>query len=71
MLFVGIGALINYVDFVSAFLIIFNMIGVYLCSNEIVAATKEYFSDVKRWETEKWSVWEELETKYNAQRKKD
>lgn len=58
---VGISALINYVDFGSFLIILFNMIGVYLCHGEVKKLTDEYFADPKRWETEKWQPWVELE----------
>ncbi len=61
---VGIEALIGYVDFVNFFIVFFNMIVIYSHNGEIVESTKEYFSDTKRWETEKWSKWVAMEAEY-------
>lgn len=58
---VGIEALINYLDFVLFLAIFFNLIGVYWRSHEVVDLTHEYFADPKRWETEKWPIWVEME----------
>lgn len=58
---VGIEALINYLDFVLFLTIFFNLIGVYWRSHEVVDLTHEYFADPKRWETEKWPTWVEME----------
>lgn len=60
---VGIQALINYVDFFSFLQIAINMTGVLLASGQVVAVTQEYFSDTKRWETEKWPKWAAMEKK--------
>ncbi len=61
---VGIEALINYVDFGSFLIILFNMIGVYLCHKEVVELTNEYFADTKLWETKRWSKWVEQENEF-------
>ncbi len=58
---IGIDALIGYVDFFAGVYTLVNMLGVYWCYKQIVELHKEYFSDTKRWETEKWAKWVALE----------
>lgn len=58
---VGIGALINYLDFFVAIYIALNMTGVYWCNGQIKALTEEYFANPKRWETERWQPYVEME----------
>lgn len=62
---VGIEALINYVDFGSFLQICINMTGVLYAAGQIVPVVNEYFADPKRWESEKWSKWVELENQTN------
>ncbi|MCI6639366.1 MAG: amino acid carrier protein [Pygmaiobacter massiliensis] len=61
---VGISALIAYVDFFAGLYTLVNLLGVYWCNGQIVALTKEYFSDTKKWETEKWPTWAAMEAEY-------
>lgn len=61
---VGIDALIGYVDFFAGLYTLINLLGVYWCGSQIVALTKEYFSDTDKWETEKWPEWKKLEEEY-------
>lgn len=58
---VGIGALIAYVDFFAGLYTLINLLGVYICTGQIVALTKEYFGDTQKWETEKWPEWQRME----------
>lgn len=53
----GIDALVGYVDFLDFVLIFINMLGIYLCSGELVSITREYFSNPKKWETERYQPW--------------
>ncbi|MCD8009883.1 MAG: amino acid carrier protein [Lachnospiraceae bacterium] len=58
---VGIEGMINYLDFFVCIYIAINMIGVYLCNGQIKELTEEYFADPKRWETERWQPYVEME----------
>lgn len=58
---VGISALISYVDFGSFLITFINMFVVYRCHGEVKKLTEEYFKDTKKWETEKWLPWVEME----------
>lgn len=60
---VGFTGLIRYVDFFSFLQIAFNTTGVLLASGQIVKVAEEYFADTKKWETEKWPTWKEMEEK--------
>jgi AGCS family alanine or glycine:cation symporter len=57
----GIEALINYVDFALFLTIFFNLIGVYYRYGDVVALTKEYFANPKKWETTLWPMWVEMD----------
>lgn len=57
----GMKTMISYTDFFAFLMIATNTVGVYKCANDIVALTKEYFSDPEKWEAEKWPHWVELE----------
>lgn len=61
---VGIGALIAYVDFFAGLYTLINLLGVYWCGSQIVALSKEYFSDTRKWETEKWPQWKAMEEEF-------
>ena len=61
---VGLGGLINYIDFFSGLYIIVNMVVVYMRSGEVVELTKEYFADTKKWETEMWPKWAAMEAEF-------
>lgn len=67
---VGIDALIAYVDFFAGLYTIINMSVVYVCASQVVALTKEYFADPKKWETEKWPEWKVMEAEYQTLQKK-
>ncbi len=61
---VGIEALINYVDFGTFLMTVINMVGILICSGQVVKVTREYFDDPKKWETKKWPKWEQMEADY-------
>lgn len=58
---VGISTLISYVDFFAGLYTLVNLLGVYWCGSKIVAVSKEYFSNTKKWETTLWPHWADLE----------
>ena len=66
---VGIGSLINYLDFVLFLTIFFNLIGVYWRHQEVVDLSREYFEDPEKWEHTKWPRWVEMEEEYNSNQK--
>ncbi len=61
---VGIGALIAYVDFFAGLYTLVNLLGVYWCTNQIVALTKEYFDDPQKWETTMWKPWADMKARF-------
>ena len=61
---VGIGALIAYVDFFAGLYTLVNLLGVYWCTNQIVALTKEYFADTNKWETTMWKPWADMKARF-------
>ncbi len=60
----GIEALISYVDLGVLLMTLLNTPIILLCSGQVVKVTKEYFADTKKWETQKWPKWEQLEAEY-------
>lgn len=66
---VGLGALIDLIDFFCGLYIVVNMTVVYLHNSEVVELTKEYFANTKKWETEMWPKWKQLEAECEKSKK--
>ncbi len=69
--FLGVDALIGYVD-LSIFLItIVNTPIILLCCKQVVNASNEYFSNPTKWDTEKWPKWEKMEEEYQEEKSEE
>ncbi len=68
---VGIEALISYVDLGVLLMTLLNTPVILICCGQVVKVTKEYFADPKKWETQKWPKWVEMEEKYKKEHKEE